>query len=60
MNLKKHSDFFKFENFRVEFCLGLIVKENKFIVTYSTNDNTSKIMIIPNIEKLLKKITNLE
>jgi len=60
MNLKKHSEFFKFEDFRVEFCLGLIVKENKFIVSYSTNDNTSKIMIIPNIEKLLKKITNSE
>jgi len=58
MNLKKHSDFFKFEDFRVEFCLGLVLEENKGIISYSTNDNTSKIMIIPNIEKLLKKITN--
>jgi len=58
MNLKEYSDFFKFENFKVEFCLGLILKESKCIISYSTNDNTSKIMIIPNIEKLLKKITD--
>ena len=49
MNLKRYSEFFKFENCLVEFCLGLIMEENRIIISYSTNDNTSKIMIIKHI-----------
>jgi len=50
MNLKRYSDFFKFENKEIEFCLGLIMEESKIIISYSTNDNTSKLMVIKNLK----------
>jgi hypothetical protein len=46
LNLKRYSNYFKFENQIVEFCLGLIVEEDRIIISYSTNDNTSKLMFI--------------
>jgi len=45
MNLKKYSKFFRFGGTKVEFCLGLIVNQKQIIISYSTNDNTSKIGI---------------
>ena len=46
---------FKFENTPVEYCLGLVVQENDIIMSYSTNDATSKIVVYD--RKLLKKIS---
>ena len=47
MNIKRYSDFFKFENYTIEFCLGLVILPNStIVVSYSTNDSTTKIMII--------------
>ena len=44
MNLLKYSEFFKFETER-EFSYGLIIKNNEIILSYSTNNSTSKIGI---------------
>ena len=41
-----YSKLFKFENFIVEFCIGLeITYNNNFLITYSTLDRTSKIAV---------------
>jgi hypothetical protein len=45
MNLLRYSELFKFENYKVEFCLGLIIEKNRTIISYSTNDINSKISI---------------
>ena len=52
MNYLRHSEYFKFEGNLVEFCLGLLVYKIKAAVSYSTNDNTSKIMVmdIPSLQ----------
>ncbi len=45
MNLLRYSELFKFENYKVEFCMGLIIRENKkysqLIMTYSVMDTRS-------------------
>lgn len=41
MNLKKYSNKFKFNNYRVEFCIGLEIINNKLVVCYSLNDSIS-------------------
>ena len=51
-NKIKYSNCFKFENYNIEFCLGLIISETHFIISYSLNDLQSKIMMIP-IESIL-------
>ena len=51
-NTLRYSNYFKFENFKVEFCLGLIISETDFIISYSLHDQQSKIMIIPIINIL--------
>ena len=56
--VKSISQPFKFENSPVEYCLGLIVEKNEIIMSYSTNDATSKIMVYDkNKLKKLKKFT---
>lgn len=46
MNFKRYSEYFKFEDLPVEFCLGLIMEPNRVLLSYSINDRCSKIMII--------------
>jgi hypothetical protein len=47
MNLDRYSELFKFENYKVEFCMGFIIKENEndvcdeLIMTYSVMDTQS-------------------
>ena len=44
LELKKYSYLFKFDsNADVEFCLGLIVEDERIIISYSNKDKTSKI-----------------
>ena len=46
MNLLGYSIPFKFEGKLVEYCIGMIVQDHKFIITYSTLDSTSNIVIV--------------
>ena len=46
MNLLRYTCPFKFEGICIEFCLSLIVEENRIIIPYSTWDRTTKIAII--------------
>ena len=48
MNLKRYSEIFKFENYQVEFCLGLIIEETRTIISYSCMDFMSKVAIFDN------------
>tara|TARA_E500000331_G_scaffold269302_1_gene260763 strand:- start:143 stop:2026 length:1884 start_codon:yes stop_codon:yes gene_type:complete len=41
MNLKRHSELFKFGNEMVEFCTGLIMEEKRLILSYSLLDTNS-------------------
>jgi hypothetical protein len=43
MNYVKHSEFFKFEGAKIEFCLGIIVKDSKLILSYSVLDTKSMV-----------------
>jgi hypothetical protein len=45
MNLLGYSDAFNFENKLVEFCIGMIISNDNFIITYSTLDSTSNIVV---------------
>jgi len=50
MNLLGYSNSFNFENKIVEFCIGMeITDKNNFIITYSTLDCTSKLIILSSI-----------
>lgn len=44
LNLLRYSPPFKFEGEPIEYCLGLIVEDDRVIVTYSTWDQTSKLV----------------
>lgn len=46
MKFKRYSEYFKFEDQTIEFCLGLIMEPERVILSYSINDRSSKIMII--------------
>ncbi len=47
MNLLCYSTPFKFENKVVEYCIGLTLNEdNNFIITYSTLDKTTKLIVL--------------
>jgi len=51
-----YSKMFKFENYIVEFCIGMeLTYKNNFVITYSTLDSTTKLCVIfvKSIEKLL-------
>lgn len=43
MNLKKYTNWFKFQKQKIEYCIGLIVEENRIITTYSTWDRVGYI-----------------
>jgi len=46
MKLLGYSNSFKFENYCVEFCIGMVIDyDNHFVITYSTLDSTTKIAI---------------
>lgn len=45
MNLIKYSSKFKFEGYKIEFCIGFTVKNNDFLICYSLNDSISKIAL---------------
>lgn len=46
IRIKKWSVLFKFEGCRIEFSLGMIVEDTRILISYSTWDKTSKIMIL--------------
>lgn len=48
MNLLRYSEYFSFEKYVIEFCTGLIIEEDRTIVSYSTLDRTSRISILNN------------
>lgn len=56
MNLLKYSAPFKFEGESIEYCLGLVVEDERVICTYSTWDRTTKLVSYdkPYIDNLLK------
>jgi len=43
MNLLRYSAPFKFEGTPIEYCLGLVVEDDRVLMTYSNWDNTSRI-----------------
>ena len=45
MNLLKYSTPFKFEGICIEYCLSIIVEDNRVIIPYSTWDRTSKLAV---------------
>jgi len=46
LELKKYSQLFTFDsNVNIEFCLGLVVEDDRLIVSHSNEDKTSKIKI---------------
>lgn len=55
MSLISYSNPFNFENNVVEYCLGLVIKNNNFIITYSTLDRTTKLCVLSKtfVDKLM-------
>ena len=45
MNLIRYSELFKFGGCKVEFCVGLIIKENQLLLSYSILDTQSMISV---------------
>ena len=45
MNLLRYSSPFSFENLPIEYCLSLVVEEDRVIINYSTWDKTTRIGI---------------
>lgn len=45
LNLLKYSSPFKFENEPIEYCLSILIENEKIIINYSTWDKTTKIGI---------------
>ena len=43
MNLQRYSAPFKFDSDPIEYCLGLVVKDNNVVISYSTWDRTTRI-----------------
>lgn len=50
MNLIKYTYPFKFSEISIEYCLGLIIRENDYIMTHSKNDQCSILSIFPKSE----------
>jgi predicted GH43/DUF377 family glycosyl hydrolase len=46
MELLGYSNEFNFENNIVEFCIGLMINNNNFVITYSTLDKTTKMCVL--------------
>jgi len=55
LKYKRHSRFFTFDRECVEFCLGLIIEDERIITTHSNWDSTSKLYVY-NKETLLKDL----
>ena len=55
LKYKRHSRFFTFDSECVEFCLGLIIEDERIITTHSNWDSTSKLYIYDK-ESLLKDL----
>jgi len=56
LKLKKYSYLFKFDlSEKVEFCLGLVVEDDRIIVSHSNWDKTSKLKIF-NKKQILKEL----
>jgi len=45
--LKRHSILFKFNDESIEYALGLVVEEDRLLISYSRYDRTSAVMIVP-------------
>ena len=45
MNLLRFSEMFKLGNCKIEFCIGLIIKEEEMILSYSLQDTQSKVSV---------------
>ncbi len=58
MNILRYSAPFKFEGSSIEYCLSIIVEEERVLINYSTMDRTTRIGIYDRkyIESLLKYI----
>jgi len=59
MNLLRYSAPFKFEGEPIEYCIGLVVEEERLLITYSCWDNSTNIGIYDKKyieEKLIEKI----
>jgi len=41
----RHSKLFKFDDTKIEFCLGLVVEEDRIIITHSNWDRTAKLKV---------------
>lgn len=41
MNVKRHSELFKFSKFKIEFCTGLIIENDRIILSYSIMDTST-------------------
>lgn len=54
-NLLKYSQPFTFESLKIEFCIGLVIEEHRLILTYSTNDSSSKLAVYDR-EKLINSL----
>jgi tetratricopeptide (TPR) repeat protein len=56
MNLLRYSAPFKFDSDPIEYCLGLVVKDNNVVISYSTWDRSTRVGIYPKeyIESKLK------
>jgi hypothetical protein len=58
LTLYGYSKMFKFENYLVEFCIGLELSfRNNFIITYSTLDSKTKLIVLP-YNKVQNLLTN--
>ena len=55
LKYKRHSRFFTFDSECVEFCLGLIIEDERIITTHSNWDSTSKLYVYDK-ETLLKDL----
>jgi tetratricopeptide (TPR) repeat protein len=59
MNLLRYTCPFKFEGICIEYCLSLIVEENRIIIPYSTWDKTTKIAVIESHNLIISDKTSL-
>ena len=55
MNLLRYSELFKIEGEKVEFCIGLVLKKDNLILSYSILDTISKVSVY-NIDELNKNL----
>jgi hypothetical protein len=55
LKLKRYSKIFKFEGESIEYALGLVVKGNNIIISYSTWDRTSNVIVLDK-EKVEKNL----